>query len=118
MSEYLFLYRSNEEAHHASKGSPERLQQSMAKWRAWFQEMTQKGHLTNVGQPLERQGKVVTGKSKTVVDGPYAESKDIIGGYSIIEAKDLEQAARIAAGCPILEVGGMVEVRPVQPINL
>jgi hypothetical protein len=118
MSEYVLLYHSNEEAHRESHGSPEKTQQAMAKWRAWFKEMTDKGQLKNVGQPLEREAKVVVGKKKTIVDGPYAESKDVIGGYSIVEAKDLEQAARIASGCPILDVGGSVEVRQVRPLEL
>ena len=118
MSEYVLLYHTTPEVDREAKGSPERTQQSMAKWRAWFKEMTDKGQLKSVGQPLERVGRVVVGRNRTIVDGPYAETKDIIGGYSIVDAKDLEQAARIASGCPILEVGGSVEVRPVMPLNL
>ena len=118
MSEYVFLYRSTPEQHQEVKGSPEKWQQSMTKWRAWFKEMTDRGQLKSIGQPLERVGKVVGGKKKTVIDGPYAESKDVIGGYSLIEARDLEQAAQIASGCPILEDGGSVEIRPVMPLNL
>lgn len=118
MSEYVFLYRSTTEAHHEAMGSPEKAQQSMTKWRAWFKEMTDKGHLKNLGQPLERVGKVVGGKKKTVTDGPYTETKDVIGGYSIVEARDLEQAAQLATGCPILENGGSVEVRPVKQMSL
>jgi len=118
MSEYALLYRSSQEAHRESMGSPERAQQSMTKWRAWFKDMTDRGHLKNLGQPLERVGKVVGGKKKTVTDGPYAEAKDVIGGFSIIEARDLEQAAQIASACPILEFGGSVEVRPVMQMNM
>jgi len=118
MSEYVFLYRSTQEAHQEAMGSPERAQQSMTKWRAWFKEMTDQGHLKSIGQPLERVGKVVGGKKKTITDGPYAEIKDVIGGYSLVEAKDLEQAAQIASGCPILESGGSVEVRPVKLMSL
>jgi len=90
----------------------------MTKWRAWFKDLTDKGHLKNLGQPLERVGKVIGGKGKTVTDGPYAETKDVIGGYSIVEAKDLDQAARLASACPVLEAGGSVEVRPVMQLNL
>jgi hypothetical protein len=118
MSEFALLYRSTQEAHLDSMGSPERAQQSMTKWRAWFKEMSEKGQLKSIGQPLERVGSVVTGKKKTVTDGPYAETKDVIGGFSIIEARDLEQAARIASGCPILELGGCVEVRPVMQLQV
>jgi hypothetical protein len=118
MSEFALLYRSTQEAHRQAMGSPESAQQSMTKWRAWFKEMTEKGQLKNIGQPLERVGKVVGGKKRAVTDGPYAETKDVIGGFSIIEARDLEQAAQIASGCPILESGGCVEVRPVMQLNI
>jgi len=118
MSEYVFLYRSTQEAHKEAMGSPERAQQSMKKWRAWMDDLTEKGHLKNLGQPLERVGKVVGGTRKTVTDGPYSETKDIIGGYSIVEAKDIDQAAKLASGCPVLEGGGSVEVRPVMQMNL
>ena len=118
MSEFVLLYRSTDQAHREAMGSLEKAQQSMTKWRAWFKDLTDKGHLKNLGQPLERVGKVIGGKGKTVTDGPYAETKDVIGGYSIVEAKDLDQAARLASACPVLEAGGSVEVRPVMQLNL
>src|SRR5262245_40926655 len=118
MSEYVLLYRNSEESRRETMGSPEKAQQSMKKWRAWFQEMTDKGQLKSIGQPLDDSGKVVGGKKKTVTDGPYAETKDVIGGYSLIEAKNLDEAAQIASGCPIIESGGSVEVRPVRQLNL
>ncbi len=71
-----------------------------------------------MGQPLDDTGKVVGGRQRTVTDGPYAETKDLIGGYSLIEARDLDQAAQIASGCPIIENGGYVEVRPVRLMNV
>ena len=117
MSEYVFLYRSTPEQHHDS-WAPEKAQQAMARWRAWFKEMTDKGQLKSIGQPLERIGAVVAGKKKAITDGPFAEVKDVVGGFSIIEAKDLEQATRIASGCPLLEVGGSVEVRPVKQLDM
>ena len=113
MSEYVFLYRGGETGR-----SPERIQQSMQKWMAWFKDMTEKGHVKNQGQPLERAGKLVKGSQKAVVDGPIAETKDVIGGYSIIEAKDLNEAVELSKGCPILEVEGAVEVRPVMQLNM
>lgn len=118
MSEYIFLYRSTNQAHQEAMGSPEKAQQSMTKWRAWMKDLADKGHLKNFGQPLERAGKVVGGKGKTVTDGPYAETKDVVGGYSIVEARDLDQAAELAAGCPVVDRGGSVEVRPVMQFNL
>ena len=117
MSEFVLLYRSTPEARQEAMGTPERARQSMAKWRAWAAEMTQKGQLKDVGLPLESTGKVVGGRKKTVTDGPYAETKELVGGFSIIEAKDIAEAARIASGCPVLEGGGSVEVRPVRQLD-
>ena len=54
-----------------------------------------------------------------MTDGPYAERPgDIVGGYTLIEAKDLDQAAQLSLGCPIFEVGGIVEVRPIMKMNM
>jgi len=113
MSEFIYLYRSNNEASRAAMGSPEQMQKSMQTWMAWMQQLADKGHIKNPGHPLERTGKLVKGKQRTITDGPYAESKDIIGGYTLIEAKDLGEAVELSKGCPILEGGGVVEVRPV-----
>ena len=113
MSEYVFLYRGGEAGR-----SPERIQQMMQKWMAWFKELAQNGHVKNQGHPLERTGKTVKGLRKDIIDGPFAEAKDLVGGYSLIEAKDLDQAVELSKGCPILENDGAVEVRPVMQLNL
>jgi hypothetical protein len=118
MSEFIFLYRNTQAARQDHMGTPEKAQQTMKKWRAWFDELAQKGQLKSVGQPLDLGGKVVGGTSKTITDGPYAETKDILGGFSVVEAKDIDQAVKIASGCPILENGGSVEVRPVMQMQM
>lgn len=116
MSEFVFLYRA--EQTNAPQPSPEQMQKTMQKWMGWMKELGDKGHMKSPGHPLERGGKVVKGKSKVITDGPYTESKDIVGGYTLIEAKDLAQAAELSLGCPIFETGGMVEVRPVMQMNM
>ena len=108
MSEYVFLYRGGRRGE-----SPAESEQIMQKWVAWMQDLASKGHMKDRGQPLEAEGKVVRGKQAAITDGPYPESKDMVGGYTLIEANDLEQAAKLAGGCPILERDGLVEVRPV-----
>jgi len=113
MSEFLFLYRGGD-----SSGSPEEMQQNMQKWVAWMKELGDSGHLKAIGNPLEPGGKVVKGKQKTITDGPDAEAKDLVGGYTMIEAKDLAQAAELSKGCPIFEKDGFVEVRPIMQINM
>ncbi len=108
MSEYLYLYRGG-----SRPESPDEGEQVMQKWISWMQDLETKGHLKDRGQPLEGEGKVVRGKQRSITDGPYAESKDIVGGFTLIEAKDLTQAAELAGGCPIFDRDGFVEVRPV-----
>ena len=113
MSEFTYLYRGSD-----TSASAEQRQQHLQKWVAWFKELGAKGHLKELGHPLEIAGMVVKGSQKVVTDGPYAEAKDVVGGYSLIEAKDLAQAVEISKGCPILEVGGSVEVRPVMQMSM
>jgi len=117
MTEFVLLYRNTLEARRESHGSPEKAQQTMKKWRAWFDDMSRKGCLKNIGQPLDDAGKVVGGKQRSVTDGPFAETKDVVGGYSLIEARSLDEAVQIASACPIIEIGGSVEVRPVMQMN-
>lgn len=113
MSEFTYLFRGG-----SRPESPEAMQQIMQKWQAWMKQLGAGGQLKNPGAPLERAGKVVKGNSKTVTDGPYAETKDIVGGFIVVEAKDIDHAVELSKGCPIFEVGGMVEVRPVMKFEM
>jgi hypothetical protein len=109
MSQFIYLYRGGER----QQGSPEQMQQQMQKWMTWLKGLTEKGHVKDPGHPLERSGKLVSGTSRAVTDGPFAEAKDVVGGYTLVEARDIAQAVELSTGCPIFEVGGAVEVRPV-----
>jgi hypothetical protein len=114
MSEFTFLFRGSDPA----ARSPEQMQTSAQKWLAWFKKLNDAGVIKNSGHPLDRAGKVVAGRQKTVHDGPYAEAKDVINGFILIEAADLPHAVEFSKGCPILEDGGSVEVRPVRMLNM
>ena len=113
MSEFTFLFRGRQ-----TPASPEQRQKQMEKWVAWFQELRTSGHLKEPGHPLEPTGKVVNGATKVIKDGPFAETKDVVGGYIVVEANDLNHATELSKGCPILEGGGSVEVRPIQILNM
>jgi hypothetical protein len=113
MSEFVYLFRTSEAEQRQHMGTPELAQQSMEAWFDWVRELEEKGHLKDRGQPLERAGKVVRGGQRVVTDGPYVEVKDLVAGFMVIEARDLEQAVKLSAGCPMLEGDGSVEVRPV-----
>ena len=114
MSEFIFLYRNSPAARERTMGTPEKAQQTMQRWMVWMRDLESNGHLKSAGQPLERAGKTVRGNSKSITDGPFIEAKDVIGGYSVVEARDLAHAAELAKGCPALDdPEGSVEVRPV-----
>jgi hypothetical protein len=110
MSEFIYLYRGI----NISTLSPEEMQKNMEKWVAWFKDLGATGHLKDPGNPLEPTGKVIKGKQKVITDGPYAEVKDVVGGYTVVEARDLTHALELSKDCPILDAGGSLEVRPVQ----
>jgi hypothetical protein len=84
----------------------------MGQWNEWLERLTAQGKV-KAAQPLERDGKIVSGKGRTVADGPFAESKEAIGGYFLLQLDDFNEALEIAKECPALEYGVTVEVRPV-----
>lgn len=96
--------------------SPEQLQQQIEKYMSWIENLRRRGHFL-AGEPLEEQGRVIEGKkAQTVTDGPFAESKEEVGGYFIISAKDLDAAVELSRDCPIFENNGTIEVRPIQRV--
>ena len=106
MSQFVFLYRE------ARTPSPQELASRMETTLAWFKMLERDGHLALYGNPLNRTDGAVVSKSR-LTDGPYAETKDIVIGFSVIEAEDLAAATRLAAVCPLVEAGCLIEVRPV-----
>jgi len=117
MKEFLFLFRGGDAGRLNDQQSPEKWQQHMMKWKAWMESLTKQGIMTG-GQPLNKEGKVLTGSKKKLTDGPFVEGKEIIGGYLIVKAKDIDEATQIARGCPIFEHDGIVEVREVQQLEM
>lgn len=109
-SDYMLLFRGND---WDKDLSPEQLQKVVSDWAAWFERLTQQGKAIG-GHPLRAEGKLVSGrKGRTVADGPFAESKEAIGGYFYLQVADENEAVAIAQQCPGLEYGAVVEVRPV-----
>ncbi len=109
MTDFLYIFRGGESMGGLSAGER---QANMQKWMAWMKELGAKGHFKS-GEPLEDEGKTVRGRSKIVTDGPYAEAKDLVGGFLLVSARDLAEATELAKGCPIFERDGSVEVRQV-----
>ena len=108
MNEFLLIFR-RDYATKEVQPSPEELQQHLQQFQAWFAELAAQGKLARPLQRWDGQGKIV--ESKGIINGPYAEIKESIGGLIIIKAKDYDEAAAIAQGSPVLLLGGNVEIR-------
>ena len=109
-SDYLLLFRGT---NWDKDLSPEQLQKVVTDWYDWFERLNREGKCKG-GHPLQNEGKIVSGKKgRIVADGPFAESKEAIGGYFYLQVADENEAVEIARQCPGLEYGAVVEVRPV-----
>lgn len=111
---YLLLFRNTgpENYQHLS---PEQRQQLVTHWNAWFDGLTAQGKATE-GQPLEMETRVVSGtRGARVVDGPFPEAKEAIGGYVKLLVSGLEEATEIARRHPGLAYGLVIEVRQLTP---
>ena len=109
MSEFAFLFRGRNRQIPA-----EQHRKTMQRWSAWMKELNESGVITNPGQPLDDGGKIIEGRAKVVNDGPFAEIKDVVNGFIVVEVPNLDAAIEVAMACPIFEDGGSVEVRPVR----
>ena len=113
MEKFMYLFRGGD----AADQSPEAMQAHMQKWFNWMGDLSQKGVLVG-GEPLQRAGKQLNGAGIAPTDGPFIEAKEMVGGYLIVNARDLDEAVELAKGCPGLEVGGKVEIRPIQKMDM
>ncbi|HEY4196232.1 MAG TPA: YciI family protein [Mucilaginibacter sp.] len=113
MNEFLLIFRRDFKTP-VAQPSPEQMQSMMTEWQNWMGSLGAQNKLVSAGNRLDSSGSVV--KGDTVLNGPYVEVKEGIGGYSIIRANTLEEASELAKGCPVLTIGGSVEVRLIQPM--
>lgn len=107
MEKFLFLFRGG-----MTSGSPEAMQANMQEWFAWVEKLRKEGRYIS-GEPLHPAGKTVVGAKRIITDGPYAEGKELVGGFFIVDAKDLDEATEMAKASPDYKNGGSVEVRQV-----
>jgi hypothetical protein len=114
MSDYLIVYQGG--STDWTKKSPEQIRPVMEQWASWFKELEAKGVLRNPGSALAPGGAVIKANGKGfVTDTTMAEVKELIGGFTLIQADSVEQAAKIAEGSPFLKNNpeGRIQVRPV-----
>lgn len=115
MEKFMFLFRGGDTHIHNAKDSKETMEYIQS-WTTWMNGLGEKGILAG-GDPLQTTGKQVNGKNKVVTNGPYMESNEMVGGFLLVNAKDIEEAVEISKGCPIFEENGKVEVRAIQKQN-
>ncbi len=108
MNKYMLILFEHENAY--AELTPEEMQADIELHGAWIQELGDKFYS---GEPLHQPAKTVAGKDKVVTDGPYIESKELVSGFYIVNANSMDEATELAKGCPVLRMGGKVEVREI-----
>ncbi|HWA28308.1 MAG TPA: YciI family protein [Lacunisphaera sp.] len=113
---FMLLFRNAGPDTHSHLSAAEKA--AMAKrWNDWFEGLAAQGKVEHA-RPLELGGRVVSGRGGArITDGPYAEGKEVVGGYFFLTVADIDEATRIAQQCPGLAVGLTVEVRPVAEVS-
>ena len=110
MAQYMLLLKGGDFGGY----SPEEAQKIVEKYIVWANQLREKG-IHRGGDELKGTGRVLSVKNGRVVDGPFTETKEAIGGYFQIEVESMEEAVEISKGCPHLEFKGDVEIREVNP---
>ena len=109
---FLFLY---DDPTGWAKLSPEQMQKALEKYVAWGEKAGNGGYLLGSHRLAEDVGKVIRGKK--ITDGPYSETKEILGGYYLISAGSYDDAVKRSLDHPHLEYGGTIEVRQMHPMH-
>jgi hypothetical protein len=116
MEKFILLFRGG--VHHAYNASDSNEgMETMNAWMNWMGSLQQNGKLA-AADPFLPTGKQVVGSEKNIVDGPYVEAEEQLGGYLIVNANDIDEAVEISKGCPIFRENGKVEVRPIQKMEM
>jgi hypothetical protein len=113
---FLLLFRNAGPDTHEHL-SPRAREELTKAWNDWYEGLAAKGKVQH-GRPLGLQGRVVSGtRGQLVTDGPYAETKEVVGGYFLLNVADIDEATEIAKMCPGLPLGLTVEVRPIADVS-
>ncbi len=113
MPKYMLLLHDNPAAF--ANVSPEQMQKVIEKYMQWGNKLRDAGIMRAGDKLTEDPGKIMRRKDGQVrvTDGPYSETKEILGGYYILETDSYAQAVERARDCPHLEYGGTIEVRQI-----
>ncbi|HET8736437.1 MAG TPA: YciI family protein [Pricia sp.] len=110
MKEFLLLFRQPD--YDYSQATPEKMQTLSKKWQDWIDGIKTEGKFAQHGARLSTEGKVLK-SGGVITDGPFVEIKEALGGFVIVKAENLDDAVTLSHGCPAIDEGGSVEVRPV-----
>lgn len=110
MKEFAFLFR--QPSFDYSQASPKEMQAIAQKWQSWVQEIEKQGKLSIRGPRLAAEGKVLK-PGGVITDGPFVEIRERLGGFIVVKADNIDEAATLAHGCPALDANGSVEIRPL-----
>ncbi|MBX7119533.1 MAG: YciI family protein [Gemmatimonadaceae bacterium] len=99
--------------------SPAEMQRVIERYQAWSETMAAKGHMRGGEKLRDASGRHLTKPGGTLVvrDAPYAEAKEVVGGYFLIEAQDYDEAVALSSDCPHLALGGRIELREIEPLG-
>jgi hypothetical protein len=111
MNEFMMIFRHVPNPSY--QPSPQELETEIKKWQDWIGGIAAQGKFVSTNQ-LAYEGKTVT-PDGVVTDGPYAEVKEVVGGYVFVKANSLDEAIAMTEGCPMFDHGGTVEVRKIMP---
>lgn len=115
MPQYILLL--HEQAGSFTEVSPEQMQAIIERYKAWGEALAAKGHLVGGEKLADTTGRVLKrgAQGVTITDGPYTETKELIGGFWRIAAADYEEAARLSSDCPHLD-NGWIEIREIEAV--
>ena len=113
MTEFMMIFRNDYNP--SFKPTPEEMQASVKQWQDWMGGIAAQGKFIGTNR-LSSAGSKILKPNNVITDGPYIEVKEVVGGYLIVKATDMTEAMKLAEGCPILSIGGNVEVRQVIPM--
>ena len=117
MAQFVLLLHESPAA--APDVSPEQIQKIIADYSAWRDRVEAEGRLVASNKLKDEGGRNLVQKngSVRVVDGPYSEAKEVVGGYFVIRAADYDEAVEVSKGCPHLIYGGRIELRQLDLVD-
>jgi hypothetical protein len=112
MKEFVLLFRQPD--YDYRNLDPQKMRELGKKWHSWINEIASQGKLVNNGIRLSMDGKVLK-PGGIITDGPFVEIKEKLGSFIVVKVTDIDEATTLAHGCPAIDEGGSVEIRPVYP---